>query len=177
MHKILTMKKLLITTALLLTIQISYSQDDWVTKDGTNYSVSYPNNWRFDTSGKMNTEFIIFSPLETGDTFSENINLLIQNLEGSGVKTMDDFIELSINQVKSSVTDGKIIKSERVNNTPKPYHKIIWSGNMSNMDLKFKQHIFIKDNKAIIVTYTATTEAFNDYIVTSDKILNSFTLN
>jgi len=149
----------------------SYAQElkDFNAKD---YSVKYPEDWTFDTSGQMNTSFIIFSKLEQNDTFRENVNLMIQDLSGMSLD-LKGYAELSLGQIKS-IKDSKILESKNLKKDALPYHEIVWKGFVTGKKLKFKQLYFVKNNKAYLVTLTCDETAYDRYEKIGTTILNSF---
>src|SRR5579862_6208719 len=89
---------------LLLFSAVGYSQEgNWRLLDQPEYTQSYPSGWSLDQSGKMGTKFILFSgKIDNG--FSDNLNLLIQDLNGSGLD-LDKYVILSEGQVKTMITN------------------------------------------------------------------------
>ncbi|MCD2260285.1 PsbP-related protein [Psychroserpens luteolus] len=162
------MKKLILLF-FLLTINISFCQEDWTNFENETYSIKYPDNWIFDDSGQMQTTFFIYSPLTEGDKFKENINLIIQSLKGANV-SMDQYVESSINQTKAMIENGKVIESTGDNKQ----HTIVLSGDVSGNKLKFKQVLIYKEEVMYILTFSALSSSYDDYLKTSDKIITSF---
>jgi hypothetical protein len=63
------------------------------------YIIEYPKSWRPDTSKIMGTDLFLFSPLENeNDKFSENINILIQDLGEQNI-TLEQYKKLTDNQL------------------------------------------------------------------------------
>ncbi|MEN9571311.1 MAG: hypothetical protein RL172_2542 [Bacteroidota bacterium] len=146
-----------------------------ITKNG--YSITYPNKWAADSSGKMGADLYIFSEKENEqDRFRENINVLIQNLSGMGID-LDRYVQLSIDQIKSLLPGSKIFETKRMSTASKrPYHKIIYSMNQQGFELMVEQYYFVNANKAYVVTYTAEVTRFEQYKQSAEQILNSFSL-
>lgn len=150
------------------------SAEQWKKYSDSNCEIQYPSEWNENTSGQMGTSFILFSPLTSdSDKFRENVNLLIQDLQGQKMD-LDSYVELSKNQVKTLVTNGEIIESEQQNNQNGEHHKLVYYGTQGLFDLRFEQYFWIIDNKAYILTFTSEKEKFATYKDLSEKILNSF---
>lgn len=140
------------------------------------FEISHPSNWEVNKSGEMGTSFILFSPIaNNSDKFRENVNLLTQDLTGHDLN-LDKYVELSEGQIKTLVTNGKIISSERQNNDKQEYQKVIYTGKQGIYDLKFEQYYWVIDNKAFVLTLTCEEKEFNNYQSTGERILNSFKL-
>ncbi len=104
------------------------TDEQWEKYSDSNCEIRYPSEWDENTSGQMGTSFILFSPLESDDDkFRENVNLLIQDLQGQELD-LNSYVELSENQVRTLVTNGEIIKSERQNNQNGEHHKLVYNG-------------------------------------------------
>lgn len=150
------------------------SAAQWEKYSDSNCEIQYPSEWEENTSGQMGTSFILFSPLESDDDrFRENINLLIQDLQGQKMN-LETYVALSENQVKTLVTNGEVLTSERKNNENGEHHKLVYNGTQGVFDLRFEQYFWVIDNKAYILTYTSEKDKSYTYKVLIDKVLNSF---
>lgn len=175
MKKIFSLK-LFLVVILLFTSKSAATQELNQSHTAKNFGIQYPEGWSVDTSGQMNTEFILFSPVLENDTFSENVNLLIQDLSGQNI-TMKSYVEISENQVTNMIPNSKIFESHAVKSKKPPYHLMVWSGNVANQDLKFKQYFYLINNKAYILTFSASINDFDKYSKIGTKILDSFKFN
>lgn len=152
-----------------------FGQNDWAKHENNTFEIRYPKEWKLDTSGKLNSTFILFSENIASDNFNENVNLIIQDLGVQGF-TLDSYTKLSEEQIKEGVPESRILSSKRTPFSGGEFHQIIWEGQVGKGKLKFKQHYYIKNGKAYVLTLTTLPDAFDDYIAIGDKILNSFKL-
>ncbi len=153
---------------LCLTHQL-YAQD-WHTLDKSDCSITYPSNWELNESGLMGITFGLFSPqTSTEDLFRENVNLVVQDLTGMGID-LDQFTEISTNQISSMFTNSIIQLNERVGD----YQKLIYEGEQAPFNLSFEQYYWVKNDKAYILTFTTETEQFSNYQEIGEQIMNSF---
>lgn len=142
------------------------------------FETSYPGTW----TKKDGNNFVSFLAPSEGsmDLFQENINITVQDLSKQPM-TLDGFTKLSKDQVVSLLGQSAMLSltnkicygqscAEMVYVMAKNPVKSI------NLDLKIKQIWFIKSNKAFVLTYTAETSRFNNYLGIADKILSSFKL-
>lgn len=150
--------------------------DEWKSFAENNYSIQYPTTWELNNSKQMGTSFILFSPLTSEkDRFRENVNLLIQDLKGQNLD-LDKYTEISEEQVKTMLTDGKIIESKRMTSGTSTYQKIIYTGTQGVYKLEFEQYYWVEKDKAYILTLTCEENQFAAFKLTGEKILNSFKL-
>ena len=151
--------------------------NDWNTLNEKNYSIEYPSDWELNKSGQMGTKFILFSQLTSkNDQFKENVNLIVQDLTGHNID-LNQYVEISENQIKTMITDGNIILSERVKKDEKEFQRVIYTGKQGIYDLQFEQYYWVENNNAYVLTLTCEITAFTDFKNTGEKILNSFEIN
>ena len=80
------MKNLLIIFILFPVIINSQEQNDSVKYEKDNYSIEYPSNWILNDSGDNGTKIFLYpTNSESSDIFTENINLIIQNLSDASI--------------------------------------------------------------------------------------------
>lgn len=146
------------------------------TTKADNYEISYPEDWRFDDSGFMDTQFILHSPLTTiRDKFAENVNYISTDLSTHELD-LDQYVDLSIKQISTLITNGKIITNKRlITSDGQPYQLLIYSGDQGFYELKYLQHIYLEDQVAHLITFTAEQDKFNAYFRMAEKIMYSFT--
>jgi len=166
--------KIILFVFTFLYLTVASAQTKWKNIETDQYKISYPGDWSKTKNGYMNTELFIFSQADSdSDNFRENVNLIIQNLHGLNM-TMDKFVEISEQQVKTMFTDAKIIVSERLKNNNIPYHRLVYQARQGKFQLKFVQYFFIFKQKAFILTFTSEKAQFDNYYPVAKKILNSF---
>ena len=148
----------------------------WVPVNQKEYSIKAPAGWTVDASKQMGTDVVIFSMLENSyDKFRENVNVMIQNLAGKNIN-LEKFTAISLNQVKTMATDGKIEESKTIKAGAGTYQKIIYTATQDGLKLKFEQYYFIANNKAYVVTLTTEANKFELFRPEGEEILNSFLL-
>mgnify|MGYP000145849798 CR=1 FL=1 len=158
-------------TLLLIIVTTVVSGQESSTYKNEGFEVSYSKDWLLDTSGQMNSKFILFSKPEPNDKFQENVNLIVQDLSGKGF-TMESYVKLSKKQIETMVPEGEILVSKNMNS----YHMAIWKGRIGANLLKFKQYYFLKNEKVYVLTFTALPDTYDRFIETGNKILDSFKL-
>lgn len=146
----------------------------WESLKEKEYSIEYPSEWTLDKSGMMGTKFMLFSPLSSEeDKFKENINLIVQDISAYNLN-LDQYVELSEEQVKISITEAHMITSERLKDGSTAFHKVIYTGKQGVFELQFEQYYWIENSKAYVLTFTCEEDQFAEYRVVGEKVLNSF---
>ncbi|MEZ4920440.1 MAG: hypothetical protein R2792_15160 [Saprospiraceae bacterium] len=156
--------------------QKTTANSDWQVISSDAYSIQCPPDWNVDRSGQMGTELLLTSTaLDSQDVFTENVNLLVQDLNGYEM-TLKEFVELSESQVLAILKDPKILFSEEQKDGPEPYHKIIYTGNFGALDLHFEQYYWVQETKAYVLTFTCAADQAEAHQELGEKILDSFEL-
>src|SRR5690349_10739249 len=109
---------------------------NWKAIDDARYSIQYPDTFDLDQSGQMGMLFIVLSKQTSEqDLFRENVNLIQQDLGGQGIN-LDEFVKISEEQIKTLITNGNIVSSQRVKSKSSEYHQVIFSGDQGQYHLK-----------------------------------------
>lgn len=154
--------------------QTSKNQSNWKTLTENNYTVKYPDNWELNQSGQLGTSFILFSPLSSEkDKFRENVNLLVQDLTGLNLD-LDQYVKLSLDQIKKVTTTPQSIESNRINNNNVRYQKVIYTAKQGTFDLKIEQYYWVENDKAYVLALTCEKIQFEVFKAIGETILNSF---
>ncbi len=154
----------------------AFAQPGWQTIKQKDYSIKYPADWTADKTGQMGAAFFLFSPLDSeSDAFRENINLIVQDLSAYNLD-LNGFTALSESQIKTMVKNSSVIESQRVNTKVDEYHRLIYSGEQSDLLLTFEQYYWVKKKTAYILTFTCTQESFERFKKTGEEVLASFVL-
>jgi hypothetical protein len=152
-------------------IENSKSWQKYETKE---YMLKYPGDWELVENPSIGAEFYI-APIGKKVDFSNNVNLLIQDLRGRLID-LDSFVVVSEKQIADLVSQSKIFESKRILDSKQEYHKIIYSGVMGNYHLKFLQYYYIKNEQAYVLTYTALEDKFKKDLNKAEDIFSSFSL-
>jgi len=153
------------------------TETGWKVLNGEKYSIQYPDNWELNKSGQMGSSFFIFSRLSSPkDKFRENVNLIVQSLNGQKIN-LDKYVEISEEQIKSLISNGNLIESKRQNINGHEFQKVIYTGDLGIFKLKVEQYYWVLNGQAYILTLTCEKNQFDNYKLTGEKILNSFRLN
>lgn len=146
----------------------------WKTYSAKNYTISYPSDWRLDSANNK-VDFFLFSPADyKTPLFNENVNLLIQPKQNGASATgdLDDYVALSQKQVEEN--GGTLLASERKKNNLGEFHLFSYLAEFNGTKFKFKQHVWIIDGDAYLLTYAGSPDGLDPYEKTADSIFSSF---
>jgi hypothetical protein len=171
---------------LLLTLAVSLlsfappkkqSGNSWKKLQTPTYSLQYPESWSLDTTGIMNTTFVVLAPLEgIDDAFKENINLIIQDLEGYSID-LNQYTNLSEEDIKTNLTNTSILESARIKKGKSEHHKLVFNSDQEDLELSFIQYYWVQKDRAYVLTYSCERNKLQATKATAEKVMNSFKIN
>jgi len=148
----------------------------WLTLEKENYIINYPETWELRQPGEFGSEFMFFSLLSNhDDQFRENISLIIQNIQNPEMD-LDAFVNMSLEQVNTVVTNGEVVFSNRLLKEKNEYHSIEYTGKQGVFDLRFKQYYWVLGAKVYVLTFTGENNQFHNFKGVAEKIMNSFSV-
>jgi hypothetical protein len=164
--------------------------NNWKKIDNVDYLIRYPANWSLDQKDQASSEkyikipFMIFSPLESStDNFRENINLVIEDLQGRTVDgvdgskiNIDQYAVMSLGQLRSQMKNYKAVEGGKITTGRREYYKTIFTWDSETHHLKVQQYYWITKGKAYVLTFTAEEPKFAKFRNVGESILNSFVL-
>lgn len=140
-----------------------------------NFTIRFPAAWRIDSSGVMGSQVFLFSPAEnSADQFSDNVNVLIQDLAGSQVDLMR-YKEITESQIDQMITDGKLLESMIVK-SERPHYKVVYEMRQGKFLLRVVSICYIRNEKAYLATFTSELAKAGLYKEIGDRILATFVL-
>jgi hypothetical protein len=149
---------------------------DWTTHKSKNYSISYPTDWRLDTSKTMGIDAFFFSPADSAkDKFRENVNILTSSFDGQDI-SLDSFFHVSEQQIKMAATDCVILESKLYPTGKSSFYKIDFTSRQGIFQLRFIQYYFVKNGSGYTVTLTTMEDSYSNFEATGMRVLNSFAL-
>ena len=152
-----------------------YSQSDKIFSH-TDYTVQFPAKWTLDTSRRFANAVFLFSPLEDStDKFSENVNVMEQDLKGQNID-LATYRSLSDQQFAELGEKGKLIASriEKSSNGERYFGEYEFT--LNDSQLHIKSICYIKGDTAYLITFTSRPDTFEKFKDTGTKILESFKL-
>lgn len=162
-------------TSLVPTSQPAIASNTY-TNSENGFTVEYPADW--DLEEGISGTIVFFAGPAIGKTGGMiNINIVNENLPESPKVTLEDYNKLGELQVKKSVENYQ--KLEEHNSTVSGFPAILrtYSFDMQGLNIKGTQAIFLKDNVAYGITFTATPDTYADYAGCFDLVMNSFKLD
>lgn len=147
---------------------------DFLTYEDTTYKIKidYPRDWK-QTENEQTVVAFVSPKTSEDDMFSENLNLIMNDLSGQGL-TLDTYTEVVKEQLLKTY-DGIIMEeSGTATLAGQPAYKVVYTVPSEKTTLKIMQVWIIKDDVSYVITFVADEEAYTDYMGTVQKMLNSF---
>lgn len=155
--------------------QAMTSSADWNTLNIDGVSLDYPSAWKLDDGDNKKVSFIIFSETRDPDNnFQNNVNLVVQNAPDE--LTLDKW-EALLKKGNSAKENYKSTKSKTKRLNQLDILDLEYGYTRKEFDVKHKQYLIIKNNKAYNLTYTATKNTYFKDVFKVIKMFNSIEID
>jgi len=167
------MKKITILVFTIISLNAYGQKANWKTYTKDNYSIQYPPAYDLEEY-QQGTVFMLIFPVDSANpTFNKNINLIIQDLKGTGLD-LDKYNETSVKQIKQYLPNDTILTNKREKDAMGEYRHLIYIGDMHEDHLQFEQYYRIINEKAYVLTLTTETKQWDKGHQIGEQILNTF---
>lgn len=138
----------------------------------------YPVNYELSEDFAGITIVYVLSEREDAtDLFRENLNVNIQDLSAQPM-TLDEYHNLSLEQIETFIANSEVISVNKTTLAGKPAYEVIYIGQASEgYDLKWKQSWTVVDDTAYVITYTAESSQFDNYLDIFNKAFSTFEIS
>lgn len=139
------------------------------------FSINYPTTWDLAELSNPMLKFTLTSrPTSADDIFRENINLVSEDISSNSFST-EEYVNLSLNQIKAAFENFHLISNEKVVTTNgNEFQQIVYTATTAGFNLKFQQNFIVLNGKSYILTFTAEENKYNDYDELSYSIIDTF---
>jgi len=148
--------------------------EGWVLYDvsSLSYSLVAPVGWELDTTGKMNTAMILFTPADsTNDYFKENVNLMVDDVTGKNLN-IDAYMDQSVGLIQKFITDLEDFEARKENGE----YWLTYKGRQGTLKAYYYQRLMMKGQMAYILTYTSIDGKPSQSHSIAQEIIQRFTL-
>ncbi len=147
-----------------------------VSYDG--YALDVPTDWELSPKVMPGISLGIYSPTEEGDPARENLTIVKQNMQGSGV-SLTDYANQTKKQVELIISDMELLEERTTEQGDFQVYILRYSGKMGEMGLLFTQHVLWNEGMVYVLTFTESTdkEGTSDFKEAKARFFSSFTVS
>lgn len=150
----------------------AWQQHGWSTWKGEGCRMAHPTDWSVQDGAALGASVFFMAPVkDSSDTFRENVNLMIQPLNGS---SPDDYVRSTSEQITDLLQDGRLLSNEP---SGKDGHTFAYSGTMEGRSLRWKATVRFRKDKAYLITFTARATHYDEYLYIAEAMMQSLTLS
>ncbi|MBI3331774.1 DcrB-related protein [Candidatus Peregrinibacteria bacterium] len=135
------------------------------------FSIKIPEDWTVEEEG--NGVYFLSVPEGEDDKLRENINVIREEL--STDKSLDDYTEDAINQIKD-LENYTLVGSQDITIDGLPGKTVVYTALVQNTPLEFQQAWTVKDGTAYLLTLATVHETFPEHAVLFVRMVNSMDL-
>ena len=163
------MKKVLITTLVVLLVCVSVSHVQAYTNEEYNFSIAPPSGWTVDDTTTGAAVFF-YGPTEEG--FMVNVNIQVESLPTT--MTLEEYASAAKEQLAIAFSNYELVsEGTRVINEVNAY-ELVSTFTQGEIDLKMKQVLLVKAKKAYVITYGALPTTYQKYLSAFESSVETF---
>jgi hypothetical protein len=154
-------------------------------------SLQYPSDWGavelkstpLDDKVAGSSIALFTAPIENAsDTFREKALLSIQDFTSAGNAlksnmSLAQYTNESLGSYNNAADSVTILESNATTLAGKPAHRIVFTENVQNQQLKKTQVWTVDDNKAYVITFSAEESRYGDYLPSVENMIGSLQIN
>jgi hypothetical protein len=149
----------------------------WQTLNDKAFTVPYPEDWSILQSGEVGSNLYIYASLDSEtDKFKENLNFTVNDISEFSF-TLDEYVNRSVEELKTVFTDLVISKNEDFIYNDKACKKVIYTGKKGNHSLTVQEYFWIENKKASVLSFSYETKEEKYYKPIGEYMLANFKLN
>lgn len=134
------------------------------------YSIDIPKNWTVKEGCTEADCSFLATQDNNQDTFLENINITVVDSPAKNYSA-EKYTDFSIGYLPTVVENFELLERVKL---PENASRITYKGLKSSYHQTWKQYYSIKSTKMYILTFTAETPKFEEYILKIQSTLDSF---
>lgn len=141
------------------------------TYSGNGYTITFPSGWEIQ-KGSDPIEVFALSPLEgEQDKFQENINIVLEDVPKD--MTNQEYIDLSIDNAKKSLSEFKVVSRKKITIDGQPGEQMVYEHTYKGTKINAGQAIVINKGKSYVVTLSTLNETYAKYAPYLDDSLKT----
>ncbi len=139
-------------------------------------TAEYPAGWKA-AEGLMGAIVSFRSPLEAGgDRFSENVNILWEDVSAQPGLTVARYAEAGIAQLALMITDFRLLDNRRHTMDGRRARLIEYTGRQGVFQIHVLQAMTIAGGKAYVLTFVAEEADYERYLPVARRIMDTFAI-
>lgn len=125
------------------------------------FAIEYPSDWTFQEH-VYNTSVMFFSPLKSWDDIKENVSITKTALNKP--YTLEEYYAINKSDLASLKPWFTEVSNKLITLHDKQFQQLIYTGMSNGIELKWQQLSYIYNQSIYVLTYTATSTTFDEYI-------------
>ncbi len=140
------------------------------------FTALYPAKWQV-VEGAAETTVAFHSPLiSAGDRFSENVNVIVEDLAAHPGLTLDGYEELGLANLAAFMPEFTLKGRSKFTLAGRPAKLVEFTCRQDGYNLHVLQAMTVAGGRAFVVTYTAEEAEYGRYLAAARKVMDSLTL-
>jgi len=149
----------------------------WLTYENSTYgiTINYSSDWEKNENIPLNVITFVYYP-EKNALSSVALSIMVYDLSTQFI-TLEEYTQFSLDQLKQDIPNYNQVEATATVLAENPAEKVVYTGEMSQNNLKFMQIWTIKNNKIYLISYVAPVQLYSDSLSTVQKMIDSFEIS
>ncbi len=125
----------------------------------------------------MGSKFVLISPRDSaGDDFSENINLVVEDVSGGNLN-LESYVSLTVKQINKFITDVNMLSNKQIVANGDTSHQLAYTMRQGTATLYMDQRYRFRNDSAYVLSLAMQTNPEPQKLIECEGILHSFSFN
>ncbi|MFH0836480.1 MAG: hypothetical protein V1834_04945 [Candidatus Micrarchaeota archaeon] len=136
--------------------------------------IKYYSNWDVAENPADDVLVSFTSPKETAlDAMRESLMVMVSNFSSSPV-TLDEYTLMLNEELNETIDDAELLESKKTTIAGEQGWKLVYSGTVGNLRIKFMLVYTIQDDVLYDLTYNAEESKYAEYLPIAKEMIDSF---
>lgn len=145
--------------------------------DNLGLEVKFPKDWLVNEAVTPFATVIFSSLRASGDTFADNVSIIVQDISQVPDITLEDLESALIADMEKNIEGFAITSRKNTTLDGQAAREVLFSGKgINNMDIRWRQIVTLHEGRAYVFMYTAQSSEYNTHLPNVELMLPSVRL-
>jgi eukaryotic-like serine/threonine-protein kinase len=134
------------------------------------YAVDYPDGWTLKEIGKV---ALFMSPQTKEDKFSENVDIVAEDLRKAGPVTLIDYHRAAVGRAPQTLQDFELVEETQVTLAGHDAIQSLYIAVIKGEVFRFQSFTLLAGDTAYVLTYKGRKDDFDRFLPDAEKLMRS----
>jgi eukaryotic-like serine/threonine-protein kinase len=134
------------------------------------YAIDYPDGWKLKEIGKV---ALFMSPQTKEDKFSENVDVVAEDLRAAGKVSLIDYHRTAIGKAPQTLQDFELVEETQVTLAGHAAIQSMYIAVVHGEVFRFRSYTVLAGETAYVLTYKGRKDDFDRFLPEAEKLIQS----